>query len=353
MAAATLAEKRESASLWGIHDSQKQMKDQTGSIGGDLDMMSTLAKSVGPAAKIALTSVTRLDNAAASVAEARAEIGEVSMRLAAAKLDTVSYSNAKAAMAGATKAVNGQRDAGFAALKKYKSDVGGKFATAGDNAKKINAATAKLVADMTKAVKDAVAGVKKNAVFTGSDEHCKQVSGFYPDDVQTSGAWDGKHFVSSSDRGDVKGRIFYKMQFNMNTAGWWSSNSDELFVACQGLSTYLRRADGIERDLRPPCNHYNHPRVGGMGQCIQIDHSFFSHCGGGGYWSQNLACGGIPEPELRMVVGYETLEHNYDRHLCHYTGANSHGWENAYTGQGYKYTLCTGGNSHFRTPPPM
>ena len=34
MAAATLAEKRESASLWGIHDSQKQMKDQTGSIGG-------------------------------------------------------------------------------------------------------------------------------------------------------------------------------------------------------------------------------------------------------------------------------------------------------------------------------
>merc|ERR1712146_123612 len=44
---------------------------------------------------------------------------------------------------------------------------------------------------------------------------------------------------------EVKGRVFYKVKFNVRTPGWWSVNSDELFAACSALSTYLRRQDGM------------------------------------------------------------------------------------------------------------
>jgi len=198
-------------------------------------------------------------------------------------------------------------------------------------------------------INSAMDEVLANAAYTGSDEHIKQVVGYYPDDIEKVGAWNGEEYTSTADHGEVRGRNFYSVTFNTKQRGFFTSGSDELFMACRALSIYLYRQDGVERDLRPPCNHYGHSRYGGLGQCIWINRAYFSHCGGSGYWRQNEACGGVPESKLRNTVMYETNQHNWDRHYVHYDRANHHGWTNAYQTNSYDRTLCTGGNQNFRT----
>lgn len=349
LATSAYAAGRDTASIWGISEDQDAMVNSAASVSATLDQMESFAARVGPAAKIALTSVERIDNAFDKVGDAKAEIVAGIAQMKAAMQDTKSFADAKKGLDKATADIKEQRDAGVAALHDYRKAVAANFEKANANAKKISTETTKLIATMQASVKKAVDDVKKNGVFQFTDEHIHQITGFYPDEV--SKYWDGDAIVSASQYGQVKGRLFYKVKFNIRTPGWWSSNSDELFAACAALSTYLRRQDGVERDLRPPCNHYNHNRVGGMGQCIQIERSYFSHCGGGGYWQDNIACGGIPEAKLRNTVGYETLEHNYDRHLCHRTSANNHGWYDSYRSSSYEYTMCTGGNSAYKTKP--
>lgn len=340
---------RESASIWGISEDQKNMADGAASVSATLDKMESLAAKVGPAAKIALTSVERIDNAFDKVGDAKSEITAGIAQMNAALQDTVSFAEAAKGIEEAKAKINEHRDAGVEALHQYRQAVAANFEKASGNAKKIGEESTKLISQMQDAVKKAIDGAKKKGVFYFTDEHIYQLTGFYPNEIEKY--WDGDAIISTSSRSEVKGRVFYKVKFNVRTPGWWSVNSDELFAACSALSTYLRRQDGIERDLRPPCNHYNHDRVGGMGQCIHIDHSYFSHCGGGGYWQDNIACGGIPEPKLRYTVGYETLEHNYAHHLVHRNRANSHEWRDALRSSEYEYVMCTGGNSAFRTPP--
>jgi len=208
----------------------------------------------------------------------------------------------------------------------------------------------KMVDEAMDALNDKVDEAKVKAAssssFTGSDEHIKQVTGFAPDEVNKY--WDGKVTTSSSNYGYVRGRKFYKVKFNIVTPGYWSANSDEIFYACMALSIHLRRKDGVERDLRPPCNHWGHWKSGGLGQCVPIENSYFSHCGGGGYWEQNTACGGVPESYLRYTIGYEENRHNYDRHLVHNDGSNWHDWRDSQTNSNWQYAMCTGGNQNFR-----
>jgi hypothetical protein len=239
-------------------------------------------------------------------------------------------------------AVNADKRAGDAAKAGIVSSVNNLKA----KATALNDAVQGRIDTMQAKIDDAVQTVKEKGAFYGSAEHIKQVCGFHPlDEVEKY--WDGKVITSASDHGNVRGRKFYRVKFNLVRKGFFTSGSDELFLACKGLDMYLRSVDGIGRDLRPPCNHYGHMRVGGLGQCIFIWDSYFSHCGGGGYWRQNQACGGIPEEYLRMSVQYETTWHNWDRHYAHFNGVNNHGWVNPYQESPYEYSFCTSGNMNY------
>jgi len=195
-------------------------------------------------------------------------------------------------------------------------------------------------------VDDALDEVASKMVTYGTDSHIKQVCGYESHEI--SKYWDEKKYVSTANNGRVKGRIFYRIKFNIANQGYFTSGMDELLLGCMALSKYLRSQDGLERDLRPACNHYGHHNIGGMGQCIFIWENYFSHCGGGGYWEQNRACGGVPEPALRMGVYWETAYHNNDRLMRHNNAANSHSWQDPYRNSDYQYTMCTGGNMNFR-----
>lgn len=203
------------------------------------------------------------------------------------------------------------------------------------------------IAAMEKDVKAQMAEVLDNMPYAKSDEHIMQVVGFKP--AETEKYWDGKVYKSKSSTGEVNGRLFYSVKFNVVRPGYWTSGSDELFMACHALSVHLYRQDGIERDLRPPCNHYNHHTWGGVGNCIFIMQSYFSHCGGSssGYWRMEEACGGVPEQGLRNSVNFEDARHNNDRHYVH-RGPNSHEWRDPYQTSEYTHTLCTGGNQNYK-----
>lgn len=226
-----------------------------------------------------------------------------------------------------------------------------RMATAKEKAKKTQVrANAKIVgkiAEMEKEIKTQMAEVIDRIPFRLSDEHIMQVVGFKP--AETEKYWDGKVYKSKSSTGEVAGRLFYSIKFNVVRPGYWTSGSDELFMACHALSVHLYRQDGIERDLRPPCNHYNHHTWGGVGNCIFIMNSYFSHCGGSssGYWRMEEACGGVPEQTIRNSVNFEDARHNNDRHYVH-KGPNSHEWRDPYQSSAYASTLCTGGNQNYR-----
>ena len=203
------------------------------------------------------------------------------------------------------------------------------------------------IAQMEIDVKAQMKAVIDSMPFKYSDEHIFQVTGFRPDEIAKY--WDGKVITSKSSTGEVSGRKFYRIQYNTVRPGYWTSNSDEMLMGCHALSVHLYRQDGVERDLRPPCNHYGHHTWGGLGNCIFIYHSYFSHCGGSssGYWRMEEACGGVPEQALRNIPCFEDCHHNNDRHLSH-NGPNSNSWRDPYTESEWTHTLCTGGNQNYK-----
>jgi hypothetical protein len=217
-----------------------------------------------------------------------------------------------------------------------------------DQAVALDNAVSGRIQAMLDQIDETVTEVKEKGSFYGSTDHIKQVTGFHPiDDIEKY--WDGKVVTSAADHEKVKGRKFYRVKFNNEQPGFFTTGADELFFICKGLDKYLRSLDGISRDLRPPCNHYNHARVGGLGQCIFIWNSYFSYCGQStGYYHQNVACGGIPEEYLRMSVQYETTSHNWDRHLVHGNGAMQQQWQGPYNKSPYIYSFCTSGNMNYR-----
>ena len=189
--------------------------------------------------------------------------------------------------------------------------------------------------------------VLKSLPFHLSDDHIEQVVGFRPHEIEKY--WDGKKYQSKAANAEVVNRMFYKVLFNARKPGYWTSGQDEMFLSCHALSVYLYRQDGIERDLRPACNRASNTNVGGLGQCINIRDTYFSHCGGSdsGYWRMEQACGGVPEAVLRNTIGYEDNSHNHDRHLVH-GGPNSHWWSDPYQTNNFQYVMCTGGNQNFK-----
>jgi hypothetical protein len=214
-------------------------------------------------------------------------------------------------------------------------------------ATRVSAKIAKSLPALKKSITDNMEEVLASLPYHYSDDHIEQVVGFRPEEIEKY--WDGKVIISKADNGEVKSRRFYKVLFNARKPGYWTSGSDEMFMSCMALSVHLYRQDGIERDLRPACNHEGHWDIGGMGQCVSIRSSYLSHCGGSssGYWSVNRACAGIPEQTLRNTIGYEDASHNHDRHLIH-NGPNNHWWEDPYNTKQFQYVMCTGGNQNFK-----
>jgi len=223
---------------------------------------------------------------------------------------------------------------------------------AGGKAKSLADATAEMLnKEMVAISKKVTADINKKLEAVGgsnwgSDEHIFQVTGFKS--AETNKYWDGKTYTSAANHGEVRGRKFYKVKFNIKAKGYRTSNDNEVYMACKALSNALRAKDGVERDLRPPCNHYNHRRTGGLGQCIFIRDSYFSHShNGGGYWGWERAGGGIKQEVLKLTSGYEQTNHNSDHHLVN-RGGNSHTWWKAYKSGAYEYTMCTSGNKNYK-----
>ena len=296
--------------------------------------------------KLAATTMARIDNVMAKVAEVRQEVTGSMAKLTKQVESTISFKEWVAhdvALRAVQKAAMEQAAANSAALEAELFEPVVVIEGELENFEKdVDAAIEAMEARVAEAKADAM----QSTTYTGSDAHIKQVTGFAPDEVNKY--WDGKVTTSTSSYGYVRGRKFYKVKFNIVSPGYWSANSDEIFYACQALSIHLRRKDGIERDLRPPCNHWGHWKSGGLGQCVPIESSFFSHCGGGGYWEQNQACGGVPESYLRYTIGYEENRHNYDRHLVHNEHSNWHDWRDSQTASKWDSAMCTGGNQNFR-----
>jgi len=219
--------------------------------------------------KLAQSSMERVDMIVNEVSIIREELSESVSKLDTAHKSLVTKDGVLDMM------YNIEKDLGsaVAADKKAGDDARAGIISAVKSLKTQAQALDDSVADKIKTMVDkideSVAIVKAKGAFYGSDNHLEQVTGYHPiNDIEKY--WDGKVVTSGSDHGRVRGRKFYRVKFNAITPGFFSSGSDELFMICLGLDKYLRLLDGISRDLRPPCNHYGHPRVGGLGQCIFI-----------------------------------------------------------------------------------
>jgi hypothetical protein len=339
-------ETEEEVEAWTLSGSNDVNVDSTSRLIARVEAIESAANPTTTAVQMAQTSMGRLDAIVDEVADLKLQLATDISRL-----------TNTASLTGSENGLDWHKNR--VVQKKWEIPASGRTARSRLVAK-ITAAKAKVqaksdevantmatrMAAMENKIDDAMEAVIANAAFTGSDDHIEQVCGFRPDDVDEY--WDKKVYTSSADHGEVRGRKFYRVHFNKKQPGFFTSGSDELFMACRALSVYMQRQDGLERDLRPACNTYYHHRFGGLGQCIWIHRSYFSHCGGGGYWRQNMMCAGVPETALRNIPHYEDNQHNWDRHLAHYDRENHHGWVDPYRTSQYQHTLCTGGNQNYK-----
>jgi len=312
---------------------------RTGGVAGSMP-------SVTAGIQLVQNNIARLDTVITKLAELKGETvaakKENDMYMAAAASATALSEGQANAEAIATMAV--ERTKNLIAVDEI-SGAGGKAKSLADETsdilnKQMVELSKKVTADINKKLESV------SASNYGTDNHIKQVTGF--SSSETNKYWDGKTYTSAANHGEVRGRKFYKVKFNIKSRGYWTSNSNELFMACKALSNALRAKDGVERDLRPPCNHYNHRRTGGLGQCIFVRDSYLSHShNGGGYWGWQRAGAGIKAEVLKNIAGYEQTNHNNDHHLVH-RSPNSHTWWKAYRSGIYEYTMCTSGNSNFK-----
>jgi len=336
----------EHSDVFGLSQSVLATQEAAELLNTRVSVLEETQKYTATGVQLSAATIKRLDGVIQKVANVKSEIDKNMIALGKTVDSTVSYSDwieYDMAFRAAAKAATEQSV-------QNNIELGEREMT---NARKINdelagfeAAVDDAMSDLKSDVDAAVEKAKSSGTFLRSDEHIEQVCGFKPD--ETNKYWDGKVITSTADHGYVRGRKFYKVMFNAITPGYWSANSDEIHMACAALSIHLRREDGIERDLRPACNHYGHWKSGGLGQCVMVERSYFSHCGGGGYWEQNRACGGVPEVYLRYTIGYEENRHNRDRHLTHNDGSNWHSWRESQVSSAWKYAMCTGGNQNFK-----
>lgn len=337
----------EESEMWGFNadakDSSQKVADLAFRVAAIEDTQSIVTSGVN----LAQTSMGRVDGIVAEIGNLRRDLSAGVSSLETAQKASISAD----VLVDSTNEIHRKLDRAVLADKRAGEAAAPGILEAQENLQLVHGALKDSVFGKIDALKefidDAVDEVYQKAVTYGTDGHIKQVCGFSPE--ETDKYWDGKTHVSTANNGRVKGRKYYRVQFNVKQNGYFTSGADELMLACMALSKHLRMQDGIERDLRPVCNHYGHRNLGGLGQCIFIWESYFSHCGGGGYWEVNRACGGIKESELRMSLFWENNEHNHDRLFAHNNGANSHSWQNPYTtNNNYKYTFCSGANMNFR-----
>ena len=317
------------------------------SVDGRINSMEALGGAVGSAITVAQSSTARIDALVAEVATLKqvlaVEMATMSSQFKnsgakkhVAMLRDYAGSTATAIERGAVEGIN--------AIKTGAVGTAASIRTLVDQAD--NALTAGLL-DIDELVAAGVEEAARLAPYQGSGPHIKQVTGIDYKNTKSYLMWAKD---SKAANGYVKGRMFYKVKFNLNQPGYFTSGSDEIFYACRALSMALFETDGVERDLVPPCNHWSrHQNVGGIGQCFMVELAYFSHCGGAGYWGWTQACAGIPETDLRGAIGFESSWENYDRHYGHQAGPNKHRWVNSYTASTeMQYTLCTSQNSNFK-----
>jgi hypothetical protein len=347
MAAEYESEVDDNADVWDLEVENSENVKATANLVARVSAIESAMVPIQSSVELAQSSMERLDAIVAEVASLKRtlviDVAAIDKKLSeSADADALNYHRDEAiknawSIQAAGRAARGKMITRIAAAK----DLAAKTQT------RANKNIIGKIAAMEKDVNKQMKAVLDNMPYQRSDEHIFQVTGFRPDEIEKY--WDGKVYKSKSSDSQVRDRLFYRVKYNVVRPGYWTSNNDEMLMACHALSVHLYRQDGIERDLRPPCNHYGHHTWGGLGQCIFIMRSYFSHCGGSssGYWRMEEACGGVPEPAIRNVPCFEDCQHNYDRHLVHYS-PNHHGWRDPYNQQGYDYQLCTGGNQNFK-----
>jgi hypothetical protein len=347
VAAATFdGEVRETKDFWAEGDAHQASQAKLAGLTARANGVAGAMNSVTAGIKLVQSNIERLDKVVERLAELKGDVvtakanGENAIASAASSADFQIYT--EGAVGTATAGVQEAKD--LIAIDGISGALGMSKNLAARTQNKLDKEFKELSESLTKDINNKLKAVKGSNYFTAN--HIKQVTGI--DVADHSKYWDGKTYTSESNNGEVRGRKFYKVKFNLKSKGYRTSGDSEIFLACRALSNYLRSKDGKERDLRPPCNHYNHRRTGGLGQCVFIRQSYFSHShNGGGYWGWKEAGGGIKEEVLRMTSGYEQNNHNNDHHLVH-RGPNSHTWWKAYRSGSYEYTMCTSGNRFYK-----
>merc|ERR1719230_710324 len=135
-------------------------------------------------------------------------------------------------------------------------------------------------------------------------------------------------------------RKYFKIKFNPNRPGYFSCGAAEFRTACTALNTALRGSDGVDRALKPVCNHASFTD----GNCVRLSSSYLSHCGCGGSYRRWPHCAGMPESFLVKTILYNRHGWHGWHHLSH-NGVCSHSWRSC-NGQhsSYPYTICTSSN---------
>jgi len=203
------------------------------------------------------------------------------------------------------------------------------------------AASEKSAAALKKQVDDATKPVKTMAATVKSltDNYAKDSLYFQR---QTFQLLDWK-----AGQGRGAGRIFYKTNYNPGAPGHYSceGNHHQLQTACRDLSAFLKSRDGVDRALKPACDHPSHCR----GTGVSLPGSYLSH-----YSNVNNEGYGMPHKWMTGVMMYN---HPHSWHGCHmlvnYGRSNNHYWTNYgdHHHQKGRSTLCTGSNSNYKKGP--
>jgi len=215
---------------------------------------------------------------------------------------------------------------------------------------KIAASVKKAAADAAQAKKDADAAATKStaALKQQVDAATKPVKAL-SDNYEKDSLFFTRRTFQLIDwkvgQGRGAGRVFYKTNYNPGAPGFFNCDRRELRTACSDLSAYLKSRDGVDRALKPACNHPSY--CGSQG--VQLPSSYLSH-----YSNVNNEGYGLPFTFVSGVMMYNR-EHTW--HGCHMLvnrgTRHDHTWTNSHdhsTNKG-RSTLCTSSNSNYKKTP--
>lgn len=142
------------------------------------------------------------------------------------------------------------------------------------------------------------------------------------------------------------GRMMYKIEYNPNSPGYFHPGGPELKQGCTSLSEDLKKADGIDRALKPAAD----TDWASDSESVRLQGSYLSNCGCGGHprqrqcvgMSNNFLRGGVMYNRYNSWWGCKYLRH--DGRDCH------HHWSDCYGRWGVKgdYTVCTSSNDNYK-----